>query len=286
MTIAQRDGLALLPLLAWRYALGAALLFLFAGGARRGMLARAAVLPVLLLGTMQALVAGVSLSALAYIPAATLSFLFYTYPAWIAVIAAVRRTEPLTPTRLAALAIALVGIAVMVGAPSAGDIHPVGIGLTLVSALLYAVYVPVMEHFERRHGGPATATYVATGATLVFVASAIVVPSLAAGRVIPWTPTQWLAIGFLAVFSTAVGFITFLRGLAVIGPVRAAIVSTVEPFFTAVLAALLLGQRLTPATLAGGACVAAAVILLQRAHEAAKIAAARTIPIDPGVSDG
>lgn len=277
MTIAQRDGLALLPILAWRYALGAALLLVLAGGARRGMLMRAGALPVAVLGTLQALVAGVSLSALAWIPAGTLSFLFYTYPAWIAIIAAVRRTEPLTLPRLAALALALTGITVMVGAPSAGAIHPIGVGLALVSALLYATYVPIVEHFERRHGGPATATYAAVGATLAFVLVALAVPSLAAGRAIPWTAAQWLAVGFLAVFSTAVGFLAFLRGLAVIGPVRSAIVSTVEPFVTAVLAALLLGQPLTLATLAGGACVAAAVILLQRAHEAAKAVAARTI---------
>lgn len=253
------------------------LLYLLAGRARRAMLARGGLRPTLVLGTLQALVAGVSLSALAFIPAATLSFLFYTYPAWIAVIAAVRRTEPLTLPRLVALGIALAGIAIMVGAPSAGDIHPVGVGLALASALLYAAYVPIIEHFDRRHGGAATATYAATGAAAAFVAGAVAMPSLLAGRAMPWTAVQWTAVGYLAVFATAIGFVVFLRGLAVIGPVRAAIVSTVEPFFTAVLAAALLGQRLTLATLAGGACVAAAVVLLQRAHDTAKAAAARTI---------
>jgi drug/metabolite transporter (DMT)-like permease len=198
----------------------------------------------------------------------------------------VRRTEPLTPPRLVALALALAGIAVMVGAPSAGEIHPVGVGLALVSALLYAAYVPIIEHFDRRHGGAATATYAAAGATLAFVVGALAMPSLVGSRPVPATAGQWAAVGYLAVFATAIGFVVFLRGLAVIGLVRAAIVSTVEPFFTAVLAAILLGQRLTLATLAGGACVAAAVVLLQRAHDAAKAAAARTISIDPGVSDG
>jgi drug/metabolite transporter (DMT)-like permease len=62
---------------------------------------------------------------------------------------------------------------------------------------------------------------------------------------------------------TALAFIAFLRGLGVLGPVRTAIVSTVEPFFTALLGAAVLGQPLTPPMLAGGALIAAAVVLLQ-----------------------
>jgi drug/metabolite transporter (DMT)-like permease len=49
----------------------------------------------------------------------------------------------------------------------------------------------------------------------------------------------------------------------VLGPVRTAIVSTVEPFFTALMGAWLLDQPLTFTTLVGGALIAAAVILLQ-----------------------
>ena len=83
----------------------------------------------------------------------------------------------------------------------------------------------------------------------------------------PANATSWLAVAWLALFSTAIGFLAFLRGLPVIGPVRSGIVSTIEPFVTAVSAALILGQPLTLATLAGGACVAAAVLLLQRAQQ-------------------
>ena len=52
-------------------------------------------------------------------------------------------------------------------------------------------------------------------------------------------------------------------GLAVIGPVRTAIVSTIEPFWTALLGGLVLRQALGPRTLLGGVCIASAVVLLQ-----------------------
>jgi drug/metabolite transporter (DMT)-like permease len=61
-----------------------------------------------------------------------------------------------------------------------------------------------------------------------------------------------------------VAFVLFLRGLAAIGPVRTAIVSTVEPFCAALLGAVVLGQPLSPGTLAGGGLIATAVVLLAR----------------------
>lgn len=265
VTIAQRNGLPLVATLAWRYGLGAALLLLLAGGARRTIVQQAGLVPFAVLGAMQALVAAVSLSALAFIDAATLSFLFFTFPAWVAVIAAVRRTEPLTPARIAALALALAGIAVMVGAP-AGGVHPLGVGLALTSAILYAIYIPVIGHFAARHGGYAASSYAAAGAGAVFILAGLLAPGLTAGLTLPATVPAWIAVGWLAAFSTAIGFLAFLRGLAVLGPVRSAIVATLEPFVTATLGALLLGQPLTLGVLLGGMFVAAAVLLLQRAQ--------------------
>jgi drug/metabolite transporter (DMT)-like permease len=58
-------------------------------------------------------------------------------------------------------------------------------------------------------------------------------------------------------------FLAFLRGLATIGPVRTAIVSTVEPFWAALLGSVVLGQQLGVRTLGGGLLIATAVVLLQ-----------------------
>jgi drug/metabolite transporter (DMT)-like permease len=64
-----------------------------------------------------------------------------------------------------------------------------------------------------------------------------------------------------------VAFSLLLKGLATLGPVRTAIVATVEPFWTVVLAALWLGQPVTVPVVIGGALIAAAVLLLQRQPE-------------------
>ena len=174
-------------------------------------------------------------------------------------IAAVRGTERLTGRRIAALLLSFAGIATMVGAPGSESLHPAGVALALGSALFYALYVPAIGALQRVIQPRVVAAYMAVGALLTL----LVASPLMGGFVIGLSPRAWLLVGILGVVTTVLGFLAFLRGLAVIGPVRTAIVATVEPFWTALLAAAVLGQALTLPTVAGGALIAAAVIVIQ-----------------------
>src|SRR5690606_1928986 len=97
-------------------------------------------------GFGQALLVYLALSSLAYIPAATLAFLFYTYPAWVALVQSVRGAERLDLRRAAALALSFAGIVVMVGlpggtgasgAPAADGEQWRGVALALAAAMVY-----------------------------------------------------------------------------------------------------------------------------------------------------
>lgn len=259
VTFATRAGAPLLAILTWRYALAAILLggAAWAAGVRRP--SPAALRIFLIAGLFQALIAVVSLSALKYIPAATLSFLFYTYPAWVAVIARVRHSEPLTPPRLLALVLALGGIVVMVGTAGGLTLQPIGIVLALVSAFVYATYIPMIAALQKNVRESETAMHVSAGAALFLAAAALSRGELT----VDLHRTAWISILTLAAVSTAGAFLLFLRGLRILGAVRTAIISTIEPFFTALLGALLLAQPLTRTTLIGGALIATAVVLLQ-----------------------
>jgi drug/metabolite transporter (DMT)-like permease len=273
VTVATRAGARLVDVLAWRFLLAAALLALVAGGpgvvrqnARRG-------LPlVVLAGGGQAAIGGLSLSALRYIPAATMIFLFYTYPAWVTVISALRGKERLTGRRLLALGLSLAGITVMVGLPGDGGapIPAPGVLLALTGALLYALYIPMIDHFGRGLAPAVTGTYATAGAALILTCAAVI----SGGQLAVRAPVVvWAMILVLAVVCTVIAFVCFLRGLAVIGPVRTAIVSTVEPFWGAVLASVVLAQPLAARTLTGGMLVATAVIILNVPERAAVVAA-------------
>lgn len=273
VTLATRAGARLVELLAWRYLLAAVLLAFVAGGpAAVRRTGRRSLLVMTLAGGGQAAVAGLSLSALRYIPTATMAFLFYTYPAWVTVISALRGKEPLTGRRLIALVLSLAGIVAMVGLPGSGtssDATP-GVILALSGALLYALYIPMIGHFGRELGSALTATFMAAGAAVILGATAFA----QGGFELRQPPVVWIAVVLMAVLCTVVAFICFLRGLETLGPVRTAIVSTIEPFWGALAASLLLAQPLTSRTLTGGVLVAAAVIILNLPPRAATPAVA------------
>jgi drug/metabolite transporter (DMT)-like permease len=254
-------GVPLVTAMAWRYVLGALLLFGLIGIGQLRSIPRQRIIQLLLIGGVgQALITYLSLYALEFISVGPLAFLFYTYPAWVALLAAVRKTERLTPIRVMALSLALIGVTVMVGTSATERLNPTGVLLALVSALLYSAYLPALEHLQRDIPALVSTFLLIAGAAISFIIGA-----LATGRLnLPAGLTVWSNIFLLALVSTVIAFSALIKGLSVLGPVRTAIIATVEPFFTALLGFAVLGNQLRVTTLIGGVLIAAAVLLIQR----------------------
>ena len=273
--LATRAGATLVPLLLGRYFIAALVLLPIVGGLRGLAIGRARALPLLVAGGIgQAIVAVLSLSALAYIPAASLVFLFYTYPAWVALFARLRGTEPITPTRIVALALALAGIVVMVGMPGAQALHPLGVALGLSAALAYGIYIPMVSGLQARVDSAVATWYICVGVSAILAVASVVRQELTWAQPLE----AWAAMIWLAVVSTTFAFVLFLRGLATLGPVRTSIVSTAEPFFVAIMGALFLDQPLTLPIVLGGLLIAGAVVLLQRTAATTGVAPAPPRP--------
>ncbi len=262
--LALKGGAELQGIQAWRYATTA--LLLMAWAAWRG--APAATDPllrwwrpqtVLIAGGGQMLVATLALMALRWIPAATEAFLFYTFPAWVAIFTAVRGHERLDRIRVVALMLALGGIAFMVGAPSAASLNPIGVAMALTAALVYAIYIPVLADLQRTRPALDVSRSIAVGGGIIFT-----VWALSTGALFAHFDTLVLAASVLQGVLSAGAFVGFLAGLSKLGAVRTAITSTVEPFWTALLGVLVLDQPVGAGTLIGGAAIMAAVLLLQR----------------------
>lgn len=260
-TLLSNAGTTLLSAMVGRYIFASLVLIPVSGGFAAMRLPRARVAQLAGIGGLgQALIAFLSLSALAYIPAATLVFLFYTFPAWVALRAALLRSEPLTGVRLFSLALSFGGVGVMVGWPGAEAVHPLGAGLALSAAVVYALFIPLIDRLRTGVSAVVATSWVAIGATLIFLVAGLVMRDLS----LPAAPLSWLYMIGLGVFSTALAFTLFLRGLQAVGPLHAAIVTTTEPFFVTTLAALVLGQPITVQTVIGGTLIAIAVLVLQR----------------------
>lgn len=259
-SLATAAGLTLATVLAWRYVLSAVLLTTWVGTHDYKRIPPWEMLRFIVIGGGgQALLVFLALSSLAYIPVATLAFLFYTYPAWVALVQAVRGAEALDSRRVAALALSFLGIGVMVGMPESSTIDWRGVALALSAAMVYGGYIPVMRVLQRDHPVAPPSAYSKIGAALVFLILSV------SDQSFTWRidGETWLVILALTVFSTVLPSVFFLMGLIRLGPVRTAIVSTVEPFLTAMLGVLVLRQQLTVPTVLGGALIVCAVVLLQ-----------------------
>lgn len=253
-------GATLLALLAYRYVLGTLMLGAVAGGVSPVLAVGERKWRLLLIGGVaQTAIAGLSVASIRFIPAASVAFLFYTYPTWVAVLAIVRRTEPVDARKSAALVLSLAGIVTIVGNPLATNLDPRGIGLALTAALIYALMIPWLGKIQEGLKPAAAMTWIALGAAVCFLIGA-----LATGTALfPASTALLVNASALALIATTLAFTTFLAGLAALGPVRTSIVSTVEPFWTALLAGVVLGQDVGPRTWIGGAMIAAAMVILQ-----------------------
>lgn len=262
--VATSHGMALQSVQAWRYVTTAVLLMSIAQVTRppappAGTAPWYAPHILLLAGGGQSAVAALALLALRWLPAATSSFLFYTFPAWVAIIAALRGREQLETRRIIALLLAMGGILAMVGAPDTASLSPVGIGVILTAALVYALFIPVLVRLQEQRDAMDVARAIGVGGACIFVAWAG-----ATGTLFAVPDGTALGASLLQGVLSAGSFLGFLAGLRALGPVRTAITSTVEPFWTTVLGVALLGQPLGVGTVVGGAFIMAAVLLLQR----------------------
>lgn len=276
--LALDAGVEVLPLLAWRFLIGATGVWLAVVLSRRPLPGRT-VWPALAgLGLLYATSSSAFMVGLQHVPASLASLVFFTYPAVTVLLARLVPGEPLTARRLLGLALASLGCALTVG-PGVRGGDPAGIGWILVAVLVISVFIVTSSRVLRR------SPEMSGGAALMTVAAAaLTAATLATGSLaLPGGTRVALYVGLLGVLSTAVPLTLFLVGIKWVGPGRAAIFSTMEPAFTLLLAALLLGERLSALQWTGGALIAAAVLWLRlerpaRASAASGVADPGTIP--------
>ncbi len=213
----------------------------------------------LALGVLYAVEATAWFIALSRIDAALAELLLYAYPALVVVGAALLGRERLTRGRVQALALSSVGTLVL----AAGDMSTVdvlGVVAALASACLYALYVLISDHVVADRDPLLVSAQVVTGAALCFLGYGLTTGSID----LALSAQAWVATVAIAILSTVVPIVAFLKGMQLVGVGTATILSTCEPVVTVGLAMLVLGERLAPVQLLGGAIVLAALAGLAR----------------------
>ncbi len=257
--LAYRLGLTTPQLLSYRFALAALLLWLAVVAMRQGLPPRRSLVGLAIMGGAGYVgQSGSYFSALHFIPASTNALLLYTFPVVVTLLAVLLFHEPLGWAKLAAVGLAFLGTMLVVEA----QLHaaaPVGIVLGLGSAAFYSGYILYGSHLLPGLPPVSSTATIMTSAAVVWTGYAALTGQLA----VDWTvPRIALMVGF-AVLGTTIPVLTFILGLRMVGPSRAAILSTFEPASTVVLAVIVLGEMASPIQYLGGALILASVLVLE-----------------------
>ncbi|WP_431032271.1 DMT family transporter [Streptomyces sp. P6-2-1] len=159
-----------------------------------------------------------------------------------------------------AVAAALAGLAVLVLGGGGATVRPAGVLWALASGISYAVLTLVTRGAARAGGGRDAVT---TTAWSFGVGALVLLPFALAEGALPGSGADLgitlLLLGYLAGVPSALAYVLYFAGAAVVRAATVAVIMLLEPVSAAVIAVLLLGERLTGATMLGVALLLAAV---------------------------
>jgi drug/metabolite transporter (DMT)-like permease len=225
------------------------------------------------------------LTATKYASPGLVALLLYLYPTFVAILSAIFLKEHISRLKILALLLALTGTALTVD-PRGGELP--GVLMAISAATIYSVYILVGTNVMRQ-------VTVVQSSTVIFTAAGAVFGMLtfSSGPHFPASSFGWAAVAAIVLIATVIPVVTFLAGLERIGPTNAAMLSTLEPVVTVLMAALLLGETLRLVTLIGGLLILTSVFLLTRgefqppasAHSPEPDLALQSTPVPPQESE-
>jgi DME family drug/metabolite transporter len=201
---------------------------------------------------------------------ATAIILQYTAPVWVLLYTVARGAQGRRPSsrRIAAVGLAVAGCALAVGFVGSGGFRmdTVGVIAALLAAFSFAFYNVGGHSVLARYDRWKVLLWVLVAASTfwIFVNPPWKIVAAHYGR------QQW---GFMLVFSlvSVLGpFSCYFAGLQHLEPTRAIVASCLEPVFSILIAALVLGELLRPMQTVGIVLVLVAIVLIQLPERAAQ----------------
>jgi len=200
---------------------------------------------------------------------------FYTYPAMVAVASGLLGRESLSPTRAAAVVLALAGMAAVVlggsGGSAGGGVNMLGVALALSAAVCQTGFILVSRGYAALPTEQAMGTILA-GSGVIATVLALAISGAAALAFPLQRPDVLGVLLVVGIFPAGIASVLFLTGIRWIGPVRTGILMLFEPVVGVVLAAIFLAEGLTGLQVLGGLTILVAAIAVQRSEPVAPAA--------------
>lgn len=253
-----QSGVTVTTLLFLRFAIAAFFFFAYAVFKLKKWtsISRKQILFMILLGgglyTVQSLFYFLSVQ---YITASLASLLVYLYPIFVAVLSFFTNKERFSRSLLASIVVSLFGMVLILGLPN-GTIQIKGVLLAIGSAIVYSLFIVFGNRVIQQIPSIITSAFVTLSAALSFF-----IWGMSNGTLdFNFGSTGWLSILGMVLFSTILAMFTLFAGMNITGPVKASILSMIEPFITAIFSTLLLNEKIAVTQIIGGCIVLAGAI--------------------------
>jgi drug/metabolite transporter (DMT)-like permease len=193
------------------------------------------------------------ITALNHNSVARVLFILAVAPVLAALLARVTLGEPITRLTVAAMALALVGVTVMLGAPGEGSLA--GDGLSFLVALAFAVSIVITRW---RHDVSMTPATCLSQVILVAVFAPFASPGDIGGSDVGW-------LAALGIGQIGLGFVLLTVGARLIPAAQVGLITLLEVVLGPLWVWLALDERPSTLTLVGGAIVIVAIVIQTRA---------------------
>jgi drug/metabolite transporter (DMT)-like permease len=192
---------------------------------------------------------------------ATAIILQYTAPVWVLLYLVARGLQRPTLRRVASVVLALLGIALVIGLFGAGGfkMDTAGVIAAQIAAFSFAYYNVAGAALLRRYDRWRVLVFALLGAAVFWL---FVNPPWAIVAA-HYTHGQWLFMLVFAVTSVLLPFSFYFGGLQYLDATRAIVTSCLEPVFSILIAALVLGEVMRPLQVFGIVVVLSATIVVQ-----------------------
>lgn len=190
------------------------------------------------------------------------SVLYATTPLWTILVAnLLTADEKLSTTKLAGVVLGIAGAAVMIGSGLLSDFgSPTWAKLAVVGAAIsYAFAVVYAKRFKDLKPSVVAAGQL-TASTVLMVPIVLLVYRLQ--NLVTSSLSIWMAIGVLAVFTTAFAYILYFNIIASAGATNASLVTLLVPASAILLGTAFLGERLELYEFAGLALIVSSLLVV------------------------
>src|ERR1700686_1216913 len=214
------------------------------------------------------------------VPSGVTALLVATVSLWLVLVDWLRPGGTRPGARVVAgLLLGFGGLALLVGPKNlggAGRVDPFGVGILVIASLAWATGSVYSKHAGGLSGSPllGVAMQSLAGGVSLWIAG-ILTGELSALHLGAISTRSWVALGYLVVFGSGVGFTAYIYILKKSTATRVATYAFVNPVVTLFLGWLLVGESINMRTVIAAAVILTAVLLVITAPHPAPVRAER-----------